>query len=177
MVSVLPAVLPIMLPAFNIEDWFFSVKLPNPCTVTPLSNCRVLPIAEVLAAAEVFAAVAPPATRAPPATLTVPLPVVAICCVPKLAKFKMLSPILSSAPSASVKSRIMFRVPMVLKLPLTVTSAKVPLFEFKALLSLLTSVPLRMVPLRELNPPLPNCPFPPISSVAPVLSSEPPKLT
>ena len=66
---------------------------------------------------------------------------------------------------------------MVFKLPLMVTSSKAPAFELRVVLSLLLTVPLTMVPPNEVSPPLPNCPLPPISSAAPVLSSMPLKFT
>ena len=84
---------------------------------------------------------------------------------------------LNIAPSASVNLSWKNRVPVVPNVPLTVTFSKLPEFDFRTVLSLLTTVPRKTVPPRLVSPPVPNGPALPISSVSPALSRKPLKLT
>ena len=166
-ISVWSFVLPMMVPSLNTDEVSFCVIEPKPWTVTPLSNCKVCGVRK-------------PATKEPPAVLMVALPeaVVVIRWKSELAKFKAFMPILNTAPSSNVRSLSINRSPIKFKVPLMVTPSSVPSFDFKAAaLPLLISVPLWIVPPSELNPPLPNCPLSPTSSVASVLSRTPLKFT
>ena len=102
--------------------------------------------------------------------------VTAICWVPVLRKYQVPLSLLTLMPFARVRSLRMLKSPLTFRLLPRVTPSKVAETPVSGVVSVLSTVPFLIVPVKVVRPPLPNAALP-MSSVFRVLSRTPVRFT